>query len=91
VSGDASESLAASVQGMSVTPCSADDPAMTDHMRRRLAENRSLISELAAGLVGAASSVHGFSGAVSGASPFASPFASPVAAVDRHVAPLTLS
>lgn len=40
------ESLAASVQGMSVTPCSGDEAAMGDHMRRRLAENRSLVSNL---------------------------------------------
>ena len=40
---DASESLATSLQGMSVTPCSGDG-IMGDHMRRRLAENRSRIA-----------------------------------------------
>ena len=54
---DASESLATSLHGMSVTPCSgsmtshgmtsSDEQAMADHVRRRLAENRSLISNLA--------------------------------------------
>lgn len=64
---DASESLATSLHGMSVTPCSGEDPAMGDHMRRRLAENRSLIS----GLVG------------SGGSPFASPLVQPNGAAPK--------
>jgi hypothetical protein len=41
---DHSESLAASLQGMSMTPCSQDDKlGMGEHMRRRLAENHSMI------------------------------------------------
>ena len=45
---DASGSLATSLQGMSVTPRSGDETgaAMADHMRRRLAENRSMLHGL---------------------------------------------
>jgi len=60
---DASESLATSLQGMSVTPCSGEaDPAMSEHVLRRLAENqKSVLSNLQGG----------------GVSPFASPLAPP--------------
>ena len=58
---DASRSLANSLQGMSVTPSEHGDGPMGEHMRRRLAENRSHVSSLVGG----------------GSSPFASPALQP--------------
>jgi len=54
---EGAESLARSLQGMSVTPCSGDDLIsgrleMGDHMRRRLRENHSLFSSMMGGSPG---------------------------------------
>lgn len=45
---DASDSLSCSLQGMSVTPGSADHP-LSEHMRERLAENRTVFNVMLAG------------------------------------------
>ena len=58
--GDAGATGAAATQGMSMTPCSNDgDHAMGDHMRRRLAENRSLFSNLVGSPSLGTSAAHG--------------------------------